>query len=102
LRTAFHKDPLLFEHRSLLAMNNMSALEEALDILPLSVSVDERAVKEPVITQVAQELCLGLRQSLPSSAFSVGEDIMKQALAALIVTQQKVISNPPSFVKTKP
>jgi len=64
------------------------------------VSVDERAVKEAVITQVAQELCLGLRQSVPNSAFSVSEDIMKQALAsALIVTQQKVIANPPSFVR---
>ncbi len=81
-------------------MNNMSALEEALDILPFTILVDERAVKEAVITQLAQELCLGLRQTVPSSAFGVSEDIMKQAIASpLIVTQQKVISNPPSFVK---
>ncbi len=95
-----HHTCLLFAHRSLPAMNNMSALEEALDILPLTITVNERAVKEAVITQLVQELCLGLRQTVPSSAFSVSEDIMKQALAlALIVTQQKVISNPPSFVK---
>jgi hypothetical protein len=84
----------------LVSMNNMSALEEALDILPLSISVDERAVKEAVITQLAQELCTVLRQSASGSAFNVSEDIMKQALAsALIATQHKVISNPPSFVK---
>lgn len=40
----------------LVSMNNMSALEEALDILPLSICVDEWAVKEAVMTQLAQEL----------------------------------------------
>ncbi len=82
----------------LVSMNNMSALEEALDILPLSICVDEWAVKEAVMTQLAQELSTLLRQS--ASAFNVSEDVMKQALAsALIATQHKVISNPPSFVK---
>ena len=42
----------------LVKMNNMSALEEALDILPFTISVDERGVKEAVITQLAQELCI--------------------------------------------
>ena len=85
---------------SLVIMNNMSALEEALDILPFSISVDERAVKEAVITHLAQELCTILRQSASGSAFNVSEDTMKQALAsALIATQHKIITNPPSFVK---
>ena len=51
-------------------------------------------------TQLAQEVCIVLRQSASGSAFNVSEDIMKQALAsALIATQHKVISNPPSFVR---
>lgn len=36
-------------------MNNMSALEEALDILPFTVTVDAKVVKEAVISQVAEE-----------------------------------------------
>ena len=84
----------------LVKMNTMSALEEALDILPFTISVDERGVKEAVITQLAQELCIVLRQTASGSAFAVSEDIMKQALAsALIATQHKVITNPPTFVK---
>ena len=42
-------------------MNNMSALDEALDILPFTVSVDDKTVKEAVIDQVAKELCSSLR-----------------------------------------
>ncbi len=62
------------------------------------MTVNDKAVKEAVIDQVAKELCSGLR--LSSSSFIVSEESMKQALAsALIVTQQKVISNPPTFVK---
>lgn len=81
-------------------MDNMSALDQALDILPFSVKVDDRAVKEAVITQLAQELCSALRQAVPRASFDVSEEIMKQTLAsALIVTQQKVIANPPTFVK---
>ncbi len=38
-------------------MDNMSALDQALDILPFCVKVDDRAVKEAVITQLAHELC---------------------------------------------
>lgn len=34
-------------------MDNMSALEQALDILPITVTVDDKAVKEAVITQLA-------------------------------------------------
>ena len=79
-------------------VNNMSHLDQALDIIPLSVTVDDRAVKEAVIDQVAKELCMILRVS--SSSFTVSEKNVKQALAsALIVTQQKVIANPPTFVK---
>ena len=52
------------------------------------------------LSQLAQEVCAALRQSASGSVFNVPEDIMKQALAsALIATQHKVISNPPSFVK---
>ncbi|DBA86783.1 TPA: hypothetical protein ACH3X1_016627 [Trebouxia sp. C0004] len=51
-------------------MNSMSALEEALDILPFTVTVDTKAVKEAVINQVAQELCTTLRQRTPSRAAS--------------------------------
>ena len=81
-------------------MNNMLALDEALDILPFTVSVDDRAVKEAVIDQVAKELCSSLRQQASSSSFDVTNEAMKQALAgALIVTQQRVIANPPTFVK---
>ncbi len=81
-------------------MNNMLALDEALDILPFTVSVDDRAVKEAVIDQVAKELCSSLRQQASSSSFDVTDEAMKQALAgALIVTQQRVIANPPTFVK---
>ena len=80
-------------------MDNMSALEQALDILPIAVAVNDQAVKEAVITQLAQEVCLYLHQHFPKS-FDVAEDNMKQALASgLIITQQKVISNPPTFVK---
>ncbi len=78
----------------------MSALEQALDILPITVSVDDKAVKEAVINQLAKEVCLHLRQQVPTSSFDVSEDSMKQALASgLIMTQQKVIANPPTFVK---
>ncbi len=81
-------------------MNNMSALDEALDILPFTVSVDGKAVKEAVIDQVAKELGSSLRQQVSGSSFDVTDETMKQALArALIVTQQKVIANPPTFVK---
>ena len=81
-------------------MDNMSALEQALDILPITVTVDDKAVKEAVIVQLAQEVCLNLRQQLPSTSFDVAEDCMKQALATgLIITHQKVIANPPTFVK---
>ena len=79
-------------------MYNMSALDQALDILPFSV--DDHAVKEAVITQLAQELCSALRQGVSRVSFDVSEEIMNQALAsAPIVTQQKVIANPPTFVK---
>ena len=75
-------------------MDNMSALEQALDILPITVTVNDQAVKEAVITQLAQEVCLYLHQHFPKS-FDVAEDKMKQALASgLIITQQKVISKP--------
>ena len=78
----------------------MSALAQALDILPITVTVDDKAVKEAVITQLAQEVCTYLHQHLPKSSFDVAEDCMKQALATgLIITQQKVIANPPTFVK---
>ena len=61
--------------------------------------MNDKAVKEAVITQLAQEVCLYLHQHFPQS-FDVAEDSMKQALASgLIITQQKVISNPPTFVK---
>ena len=81
-------------------MNNMSALDEALDILPFTVTVDGKAVKEAVIDQVAKELCSSLRQQVSGSSFDVTDEAMKQALAgALIVTQQRVIANPPTFVK---
>jgi len=81
-------------------MNNMSALEQALDILPITVTVDDKAVKEAVIIQLAQEVCIYLHQHLPTTSSDVTEDCMKQALATgLIITQQKVIANPPTFVK---
>ena len=81
-------------------MDNMSALEQALDILPITVTVDDKAVKEAVITQLAQEVCLYLHQHFPKSSVGVAEDSMKQALASgLIITQQKVIGIPPTFVK---
>ncbi len=81
-------------------MDNMSALEQALDILPITVSVDDKAVKEAVINQLAKEVCLHLRQQFPTTSFDIAEDSMKQALATgLIITQQKVIANPPTFVK---
>jgi len=64
------------------------------------VSVDDKAVKEAVISHLAKEVCLHLRQHSPTSSFDIAEDSMKQALATgLINTQQKVISNPPTFVK---
>ena len=81
-------------------MNNMSALDEALDILPFTVRFDGKAVKEAVIDQVAKELCSSLRQQASGSSFDVTDEAMKQALAgALIVTQQRVIANPPTLVK---
>ncbi len=81
-------------------MDNMSALEQALDILPITVTVDDKAVKEAVIIQLAQEVCLYLHQHFPKSTFDVSEDCMKQALASgLISTQQKVIADPTAFVK---
>ncbi len=81
-------------------MDNMSVLEQALNLLPLTVSVDDKAVKEAVISHLAQEVCLHLRQHFPTSSFDIAEDSMKQALATgLITTQQKVIANPPTFVK---
>lgn len=96
----YHLFSVVIAQHMLVSMNNMSALEEALDILPFTISVDERAVKEAVIPQLAQEVCTVLQQSASGSAFNVPEDLMKQALAsALIATQHKVISNPPSFVK---
>lgn len=80
-------------------MDNMSALEQALDILPITVTVDDKAVKEAVIIQLAQEVCLYLHEHFPKS-IDVTEECMKQALASgLISTQQKVIANPPTFVK---
>jgi len=91
----FQSCVLALAQSSVHVMNNMSALEEALDILPFTV--DSKAVKEAVINQVAQELCTNLRQR--ESSFNVTEDAMKQALAsALIETQRKVVSNPPAFV----
>ena len=42
-------------------MDNMSALEQALDILSITVTIDGKAVKEAVIVQLAQEVCLNLR-----------------------------------------
>ena len=81
-------------------MDNMSVLEQALNLLPLRVSVDDKAVKEAVISHLAQEVCLHLCQHFPTSSFDIAEDSMKQALATgLITTQQKVIANPPAFVK---
>ena len=38
----------------------MSDLEQALNNLPITVSVDDRAVKEAVISQLAKEVCLHL------------------------------------------
>ena len=65
-----------------------------------TVIVDGKAVKEAVIDQVAKGLCSSLRQQVSSSTFDVTDETMKQALAgALIVTQQRVIANPPTFVK---
>ncbi|DBA94004.1 TPA: hypothetical protein ACH3X1_001656 [Trebouxia sp. C0004] len=63
-----------------------------------SVTVDDKAVKEgAVIDEVAKQLCVSLR--LSSSTFNVNDESMKQALAsALIVTQQNVIANSPTFV----
>ena len=41
-----------------------------------------------------------MHQHFPKSSFDVAEGSMKQALASgLIITQQKVICNPPTFVK---
>jgi len=43
---------------------------------------------------------LHLRQNFPTTSFDIAEDSMKQALATgLIITQKKVIANPPTFVK---
>ena len=80
----------------------MSALDEALDILPFTVIVksNSKAVKEAVIDQVAKELCSSLHQQVSGSSFDLTDETMKQAVArALIVTQLKVIANPPTFVK---
>ena len=43
-------------------MDSMSDLEHALNILPITLSVDDRAVKEAVISQLAKEVCLQLHQ----------------------------------------
>ncbi len=83
-------------------MDSMSALEQASDNLPITVNVtvDDKAVKEAVITHLALEVCLHLCQQFPTTSFKVAEDSMKQALATgLVITQQKVIANPPTFVK---
>jgi len=81
-------------------MDNMSAPEQALNLLPITVAVDDKAVKEAVINQLAEEFCLHLRHQCPTSSFDVTEDSMKQAVATgLLITQQKVIANPPMFVK---
>ena len=81
-------------------MDSMSDLEQALNILPITVSVDDRAVKEAVISQLAKEVCRQLHQQFSTTSFDVDESSMKQALATgLIITQQKVIANPPTFVK---
>ncbi|DBA82146.1 TPA: hypothetical protein ACH3X1_007133 [Trebouxia sp. C0004] len=81
-------------------MDNMSALEQALNLLPIIVAVDHKAVKEAVINQLAEEICLHLRHQCPTSSFDVAEDSMKQAVATgLLITQQKVIANLPMFVK---
>ena len=37
-------------------MDNMSVLEQALNLLPRTVSVDDKAVKEAVIGHLAQEI----------------------------------------------
>ncbi|DBB12209.1 TPA: hypothetical protein ACH3X3_006315 [Trebouxia sp. C0006] len=62
-------------------MDNISVLEQALNLLPLTVTVDDKAVKEAVISHLAQEVCLHLRQHFPTSSFDIAEDSMKQALA---------------------
>jgi len=81
-------------------MDSMSDLEQALNILPITVTVDDRAVKEAVISQLAKEVCLQLHQQFSTTSFDVDESSMKQALATgLIITQQKVIANPPTFVR---
>ncbi len=81
-------------------MDSMSDLEQALKVLPITVSVDDRAVKEAVISQLAKEVCLQLHQQFSTTSFDVDESSMKQALATgLIITQQKIIANPPTFVK---
>ncbi|KAL0031453.1 hypothetical protein WJX77_001274 [Trebouxia sp. C0004] len=50
--------------------------------------------------EVAKDLCSSLRQQASGSSFDVTDEATKQALAkALIVTQQRVIANPPTFVK---
>jgi len=63
-------------------MDSMSALEQASDNLPITVNVtvDDKAVKEAVITHLALEVCLHLCQQFPTTSF-------------------KVIANPPTFVK---
>ncbi len=81
-------------------MDNMSAPEHALNLLPLTVSVDDRAVKEAVISHLAKEVWLHLRQHFPTSSFDIAEDSMEQALVTgLIITQQKVTVKSPTFVK---
>ena len=58
------------------------------------MSVDDKAVKEAVISHSAKEVCLHLRQHHSISSFDIVEDSMKQAPATgLIITQQKVIAN---------
>ena len=58
------------------------------------MSVDYKAVKEAVISHLAKEVGLHLRQHHSTSSFDIPEDSMKQALATgLIITQQKVIAN---------
>ena len=58
------------------------------------MSVDDKAVKEAVISHLAKAVGLHLRQHHSTSSFDIAEDSMKQALATgLIITQQNFIAN---------
>lgn len=79
-------------------MDSMSDFEQALNILP--ISADDRAVIEAVISQLAKKVCLQPHQQFSTTSFDIDESSMKQALAiGLIITQQKVIANPPTCMK---